>query len=86
MAINKFNVEGYFDPVVYEALTKIEKEERAARKAAAFRPMVYVCSPYSGDIERNTANVRMYSRFAVAKKYDTVCYPPFVTTIHFGRV
>lgn len=67
MAIDKLNVEGYFDPVVYEALTKIEKEERAARKAAAFRPMVYVCSPYTGDIERNTANVRMYLRFAVAK-------------------
>ena len=34
MAIDKFNSEGYYDPVVYEALTKIEKEERAARKAA----------------------------------------------------
>lgn len=67
MAIDKFNSEGYYDPVVYEALTKIEKEERAARKAAAFRPMVYVCSPYSGDVKRNTANARIYSRFAVAK-------------------
>ena len=67
MSIDKYNAEGYFDPVTYEALTKIEKEERAARKAAAFRPMVYICSPYSGDIERNTANARMYSRFAVAK-------------------
>lgn len=75
MAIDKFNAEGYFDPVVYEALTKIEKEERAARKAAAFRPMVYVCSPYSGDIEKNTANARMYSRFAVAKN----------TKVHFCR-
>nr|WP_330373301.1 hypothetical protein [Lachnoclostridium phytofermentans] len=34
MAIDKFNAEGYYDPVVFEALTKIEKEERAARKAA----------------------------------------------------
>lgn len=36
MAIDRFNAEGYYDPVVFEALTKIEKEERAARKAAAF--------------------------------------------------
>ena len=41
--MNKYNAEGYYDPVTYEALTKIEKEERAARKAAAFRPMVYIC-------------------------------------------
>lgn len=67
MSIDKFNAEGYYDPVVFEALTKIEKEERAARKAAAFRPMVYVCSPYAGDIDKNTANARIYSRFAVAK-------------------
>lgn len=74
MAIDKFNSEGYYDPVVYEALTKIEKEERAARKAAAFRPMVYVCSPYSGDVKRNTANARMYSCFAVAK--NTIPFAP----------
>lgn len=74
MAIDKFNSEGYYDPVVYEALTKIEKEERAARKAAAFRPMVYVCSPYSGDAKRNTANARIYSRFAVAK--NTIPFAP----------
>lgn len=78
MSIDKYNAEGYFDPVTYEALTKIEKEERAARKAAAFRPMVYICSPYSGDIERNTANARMYSRFAVAK--NTI---PFAHTFFF---
>ena len=74
MMIDKFNSEGYYDPVVYEALTKIEKEERAARKAAAFRPMVYVCSPYSGDIKRNTANARRYSRFAVVK--HTIPFAP----------
>lgn len=74
MSIDKFNAEGYFDPVTYETLTKIEKEERAARKAAAFRPMVYICSPYSGDIERNTANARMYSKFAVAK--NTIPFAP----------
>lgn len=74
MAIDKFNAEGYYDPTTFEALTKIEKEERAARKAAAFRPLIYVCSPYSGDIDKNTANARMYSRFAVAK--NTIPFAP----------
>lgn len=67
MAINKFNSEGYKDITAYEALLRIEKEERTARKAANFRPLVYICSPYSGDIEYNANNARIYSRFAVAK-------------------
>lgn len=71
---DKFNAEGYYDPVTYKALSRIEKEERAARKAASFKPVVYVCSPYSGDIESNTANARMYSRFAVAK--NTIPFAP----------
>ena len=28
-------------------------------------PFVYICSPFSGDIENNTKNARRYSRFAV---------------------
>lgn len=74
MSIDKYNAEGYYDHVTYEALTKIEKEERAARKAAAFRPMVYICSPYCGNIQKNTVNARMYSRFAVAK--NTIPFAP----------
>lgn len=35
-----YNSEGYKDPVVYEALTRVEAEERAARAAAAYRPAV----------------------------------------------
>ncbi len=67
--VSMYNSEGYKDPVVYEALTKIEAEERAARAAAAYRPLVYICSPYAGDIERNTYRARAFSRFAVEKKY-----------------
>ena len=55
--------------VVYEALARVEAEERAARAAAAYRPLVYICSPYAGDIERNTCRARAFSRFAVEKKY-----------------
>ena len=64
-----YNSEGYASPTEYEAFTHIEKEEKAAAKAAAFRPVVYICSPYSGDTEKNTANARKYSRFAVDLHY-----------------
>ncbi len=66
-----YNAEGYFSPTEYEAMTRIEKVEKAAARTAAFRPIVYICSPYSGDIERNTENARRYSRFAV----DQHCLP-----------
>ena len=66
MGINKFNCEGYYDPTAYEALTRIENE---ARKLRSFRPVVYICSPYSGDTERNVENARRYSRFAVDRHY-----------------
>ena len=66
-----YNAEGYFSPTEYEAMTRIEKVERAAARTAAFRPFVYICSPYAGDIERNTENARRYSRFAV----DCHCLP-----------
>ena len=64
-----YNNEGYASPTEYEAFTHIEREEKAAAKAAAFRPVVYICSPYSGDTEKNTANARKYSRFAVDRHY-----------------
>ena len=67
--VSMYNSEGYKDPVVYEALTRVEAEERAARAVAAYRPLVYICSPYAGDIEKNTYRARAFSRFAVEKKY-----------------
>ena len=39
MSINKFNCEGYYDPTAYEAMSAVEKEEKALR---AFRPIVYI--------------------------------------------
>ena len=69
MTVSRCNSEGYKDPVVYEALTRVEAEERAARAAAAYRPLVYICSPYAGDIEKNTYRARAFSRFAVEKRY-----------------
>lgn len=86
MSINKFNREGYIDLTAYEALLKIEQEERAARKAANFRPLVYICSPYSGNIEFNANSARIYSRFAVAKGAIPLAphllFPQFISEEH----
>ena len=62
MGINMYNSEGYYDPTAYEALMAIEKEAKALR---AFRPVVYICSPFTGDVERNQEKARTYCRFAV---------------------
>ena len=61
---DKQNQEGYDDPTAYEAITNIEQEERLLR---AFRPIVYICSPYSGDVEHNVKAAQGYSRHAVDK-------------------
>ena len=66
MSVNKFNVEGYHDPTPREALTNIIKKEKAAAKAA-FKPLVYICSPFSGDIENNNKRTRAFCRFALDK-------------------
>ena len=68
---NLYNAEGSVSPTEYAAFTRIEKAERAAVKAAAFRPIVYICSPYSGEVERNLEMARKLSRFAV----DQHCLP-----------
>lgn len=66
MSVNKFNSEGYKDPTAYEALTNIEKKEH---EIFAYRPIVYICSPYAGDIENNVKAAQRYSRFAVDAGY-----------------
>ena len=79
MSISKFNAERYYDPTAYQALTGIEKEERGTR---AFRPIVYICSPYAGDIAKNVAAAKEYSRFAVDKGYIPIAphllFPQFL--------
>ena len=59
MGVEYTNPEGYADSVPYQALTNIEKEQKK------FRPIVYICSAFSGDVEGNMDKARAYSRFAV---------------------
>ena len=66
MRINMKNAEGYYDPTPHEALSNITREEKAAAKSA-FKPLVYICSPFSGDIENNNKRTRAFCRFALDK-------------------
>ena len=63
-----FNCLGPYDQALMKSLTEIEKREIEARRAAAYRPLVYICSPYAGDVENNTVRARAFSRFAVVKR------------------
>lgn len=67
MKISKFNDKGYPDPTAYEALTAIEHERQETRKSTqpAYRPLVYICSPYADDILNNERKARRYCRFAI---------------------
>ena len=79
MTISKYNSEGYPDPTAHDALTAIEQEQHSLR---AFRPIVYVCSPYAGDTAGNIEAARRYSRFAVEAGYIPIAphllFPQFL--------
>ena len=72
------NSEGYPDPTAGEALSQIAVKEKQSLRA--FRPIVYICSPFSGDVEGNVANARR--RFAVDKGYIPIAphllFPQFL--------
>lgn len=78
--MNKYNSEGYYDPVTYEALRRVAAEEKRVKRIPDFRtfdgyrPLVYICSPYAGDVHQNTKNARRYSRFALLR--NTIPFAP----------
>ena len=87
MSISKYNNEGYPDPTAFGALSSIENETRALR---AFRPIVYICSPFAGDIEKNVVAARTYSRFAVEQGCIPIAphllFPQFLNVLKFGSL
>jgi hypothetical protein len=58
------NSEGYMDLTVFHALSNVTREERCRE----YRPLIYICSPFAGDIQRNIENARRYCSFAVGRK------------------
>jgi hypothetical protein len=51
--------DGFADVDAYDALEALETKHFAPR------PIIYVCSPYSGDIAGNVEKAKRYSRFVV---------------------
>ena len=74
MSISKCNHEGYRDPTAHDALTAIKRDARnahllsLAQSIPGFRPVVFICSPYAGEIQKNKRRARKYCRFAVKQK------------------
>ncbi|MFY9282846.1 MAG: DUF4406 domain-containing protein [Miniphocaeibacter sp.] len=79
MKISKLNSEGYYDPTPHKALTNIMKKEKTKKE---YLPLVYIASPFSGDMERNTTKAQGYCRFAVKEGYIPLAphlhYPQFL--------
>lgn len=59
MGVDYRNPEGYVDPVPYQAISNMDREQKR------YMPMVYICSAYSDDVEYNVQKARIYSRYAV---------------------
>ncbi|WP_311776968.1 DUF7768 domain-containing protein [Trueperella abortisuis] len=70
------NIEGYPDPTCYKALKAIQRAEYG------YRPLVYICSPYSGDVEANLKLARRFCAFAVSARQIPLAphlhYPQFM--------
>jgi hypothetical protein len=73
------NAEGYSDPTAGQAFANICREEKAAKQ---YLPLVYIASPYAGDVAANVENVRCYCRFAVSRGCIPIAphlhYPQFL--------
>ena len=53
------NAEGYMDLVPYQAIANIEREMKTEARIG-FRPLVYICAPFSGDVEANKKKAKLY--------------------------
>ena len=71
------NPEHYMDLTAHDGILRAEKSKYG------FRPLVYICSPYAGDVETNTEKAKRYCRFAIAKNRipfaPHLLYPQFLS-------
>ena len=71
MSISVFNHEGYHDPTTHGALTAIQQQEMQAnlnalaKNVPGFRPLVFICSPYTGNTAANEHRTRNYCKYAI---------------------
>lgn len=61
--MDRFNAEHYPDPTAADALASVTRDE----KIKVWKPCVFICSPFAGDIAGNTMRTIRYMRFAVVK-------------------
>lgn len=74
IGFSKKNTEGYLDLTSYHALKKLQREQ------FGYRPLVYICSPYSGDTEANVELTRQFCGFAVSAGKI-----PFAPHLHYPQ-
>ena len=61
LGFSPHNTEGYPDPTAFTALKNLQRAEYG------YRPLVYICSPYSGDTENNVGLARALCAHAVSQ-------------------
>ncbi len=80
MSVDFRNTEGYPDPTPYEAFRRIEEEKKTKPVKAGYKPLVYICAPYSSDPKANTEKVIRFASHLVKSGYIPVCphlmFPP----------
>ena len=64
------NSEGYMDLVPHKAILNVKREKKTESKSA-FRPLVYICDPFSGNIEGNKKKAAEFAHYA----YKQGCIP-----------
>ena len=64
MGISRKNSEGYMDMTAHEGVRAAEKKPK--------RRMVYICSPYAGDVAGNTQRAILYCRFTIEQGFMPV--------------
>ncbi|MGV9189604.1 DUF7768 domain-containing protein [Arcanobacterium canis] len=74
IGIRKKNAEGYLDLTSYHALKKLQREQ------FGYRPLVYICSLYSGDTEANVVLARQFCAFPVSAGKI-----PFAPHLHYPQ-
>lgn len=82
LGIPRVNSHGYPDSTAFKALKQIQRAE------FGYRPLVYICSPYSGDVAANVELARSLCRVAVEHKMIPLAphlhYPQFMNDTNPG--
>ena len=74
IGFSKKNTEGYLDLTSYHALKKLQREQ------FGYRPLVYISSPYSGDVQANVELARKICGFAMGAGKI-----PFAPHLHYPQ-